>query len=808
MASSSGSKDYPPRLNPEGKSSLQNRSMNHYCFLNLFGRIKEGIGGDLFKNIKETSQLGVILKLADMDFVSSSNLLHNFLTRQLSPIRFSLHEFSDITGLNCEAVAAEDEPEIDDSEFWKELKVSGGGPKFKHLEAVFSRCRTWTFEKRKMIGLMCILSIGILGISQNSRIPMKFLLGRVGFESVINSIEIVCLEKNSYVVHGFVHALISWGYESLPFLAEKFGDRNNAVDVIPLLRYRSSRKKTQEHGRVLVRHMVDKDGQHLFPSWPDETLMIVPLMVVLRFRRQRVRKQSLPRVQVRKKSWSGQRVGMKMRVMMISEKKNKRSDEEEASREDGKKIRRSKGKEIVCEEETEDDSTDMDVRLQDVRRKRNHKDNNSKFDQIDSKFVSLYQKIGNVKSDVTRMKQDQGTEDVADAAEDGQSAAGDGDDVGDDNNEQKEPEEKTPKSGKGNGSSKKKVGKEILDLKKKKAPAVSLSEGSVSFGEHSKGFGVALNKLLAMTRRDDCVMRQECVAIDKRNISLAASQRSPYIGNSGVKRVMFGCHPSNDLYNPFEKVLASNVEKLMAFINQDMDKPLPSSNADSKFHLKIMTPKELWPKTDHEFGWLGDMHLCSAMHMLRRRSMREWTPFRMDRIAFLEPWFVNKKWLEDVDLLYLSHNLAELHWVALEIDLVKRRIKIFDSIISYQSDDQIFKSCKLYARMLPLLLHAAAAPDNILTGDCGIFVFKYTECLALGSLFNLKNLVGEIKHGRLNVSFWDEPSDVDCAPDGGSKVQKTKSKKAKSAKGTSEKEKSERSKSRNENESDDDSVDK
>ncbi|XP_024016263.1 uncharacterized protein LOC112089742 [Eutrema salsugineum] len=323
-------------------------------------------------------------------------------------------------------------------------------------------------------------------------------------------------------------------------------------------------------------------------------------------------------------------------------------------------MRRSKGKEIVSEEETEDVSTDMDVRLQDVRRKRNHKGDTSGDRALErqlwsSGLVTLFEslsskKIGNVESDVTRMKQARGTEDVADVAEDGQSAASDGDDVGDDNNEQswvlkmketsedsfqvaclvrnpkatpttpreikKEPEEKTPKSGKRNGSSKKKVGKEILDLKKKEAPAVSISEGLVSFGEHSKGFGLALDKLLAMTRRDDCVMRQECVAIDKHNISLVASQRSPYIGNSGVKRVMFGCHPSNDSYNPFEKVLASKVEKLMAFINHDMDNPLPSSNANLKFYVKIMTPKELWPKTDHEFGWLGDMHLCSAMHML------------------------------------------------------------------------------------------------------------------------------------------------------------------------------------------------
>ncbi|ESQ38739.1 hypothetical protein EUTSA_v10029261mg, partial [Eutrema salsugineum] len=758
MASSSGTKVYPPRLYPEGKSPLQNRSMNHYCFLNLFGRVKDGIGADVFENIKETSQVGVILKLADMDFVSSSNLLHNFLTRQLSiengheiwiliggqPIRFSLHEFSDITGLNCDRLGDDDEAEIDDSEFWKELRVSGGGPKFKHLEALLSRCRTWSFEKRKMIGLLCILSIGILGISQNSRIPMKyakmvldlnaferFPWGRVGFESIINSIKIVCFEKTSYVVHGCVHALVIWGYESLPFLAEKFGDRNEAANVVPLLRYKSSRKRfnfdayvlqeKQEHGRVRVRHMVDKEEENLLPSWPDENMdcSLKNLVGDIKHGRLDVSFWDVPSADkgtsekaksVRSKSKKGNdsdddfvdKVPQKKRV--VQEKKNKRNDEEEAARKDGKKIRRSKGKEIVSEEETEDDS---DVSVEAVKKKKKgHKaetgvnsaferelwssglvsmietlsskvdaiDNkfSSKFDQFDSKFASLDQKIRIVESDVTRMKQAR-AEDVADAAEDGKSATRNGDDVGDENNEQswvlkmkdtsedsfqvaclvrnpkattttpreikKEPEEKTPKSGKACGSLKKKEPKDTVDSKKNELPAVNLSEGSESFGEEPKRFGVALDKLLALSKRDDCVMREASADIDKRHISLAASQRSPYIGNSGVKRVMFGCHPSDDSYDPFEKVLVSKVEKLMAFLDHDMNNPLPSSNADSKFYLTIRTPKELWPKTDNEFGWLGDMHLCSAMHMLRRRSMRDRTPFRTDRIAFLDPWF-------------------------------------------------------------------------------------------------------------------------------------------------------------------------
>lgn len=104
-----------------------------------------------------------------------------------------------------------------------------------------------------MVGLLCLLSIGIFGISSNSRIPLhcakrvmdpaafnRYLWGRVGFESLVNSIKVISYEeKNSYTVHGCVHALVVWIYESVPGFGEMYGNRIEGAEV-PLLSWHGS----------------------------------------------------------------------------------------------------------------------------------------------------------------------------------------------------------------------------------------------------------------------------------------------------------------------------------------------------------------------------------------------------------------------------------------------------------------------------------------------------------------------------------------------------------------------------------------
>lgn len=268
MTTSKSGKKYPARLYPEGKCPLQSGSMNHNCHLANLQMVEEVVGLDAWESIK-TSSVGVILRLKELNYTWSAKAVHHLLTNQLvvnniheiwsaiegQPIRFSLYEFGDITSLNCEPFNINDEVEIDHKPFWEELGVSPShSPMLSELQSLFTKIRNWSFEKRRMIGLLCVLSIGVLGISPGSRIPLdqakrvldieafdRYPWGRVGFSSLVNSVKIVSYEgRNKYTLRGCVHALLIWLYESIPGIGHEYGNHIEGNQV-PLLSWYGSR---------------------------------------------------------------------------------------------------------------------------------------------------------------------------------------------------------------------------------------------------------------------------------------------------------------------------------------------------------------------------------------------------------------------------------------------------------------------------------------------------------------------------------------------------------------------------------------
>ena len=99
------------------------------------------------------------------------------------------------------------------------------GPMLSELRQLFP-----SFEKRTMIGLLCVLSIGVLGISPGSRIPLEeakrvldaeALTDTVGdmWDSPASIIQLKLFhmkERKKYALRGYVHALVIWMYESIP----------------------------------------------------------------------------------------------------------------------------------------------------------------------------------------------------------------------------------------------------------------------------------------------------------------------------------------------------------------------------------------------------------------------------------------------------------------------------------------------------------------------------------------------------------------------------------------------------------------
>ncbi|OAO91513.1 hypothetical protein AXX17_AT5G35660 [Arabidopsis thaliana] len=270
MASSSHTRSYPLRLYEEGKSPLQKRSMAHSCYVSQIGKIKDGLGADVWDELKKTT-LGLFIK----------------------PIRFSLYEFENITGLNCDMFDESDTGETDYKDFWNEMGVSTSvGPLFTELERVFEISKTWSLEKRMMVGRLCLLSVGVHGIHHGSRVPLssakrvldpvafeKYPWGRVAFDSLLRSVKIVKYDGDSYVIHGCVQTLLVWIYESVPGIGEACGFRKTNLTGVPLLDWRSSRKRFNftafiekekaAHGQVRVRHMIPVSEENMYPQWSD-----------------------------------------------------------------------------------------------------------------------------------------------------------------------------------------------------------------------------------------------------------------------------------------------------------------------------------------------------------------------------------------------------------------------------------------------------------------------------------------------------------------------------------------------------------
>lgn len=60
--------------------------------------------------------------------------------------------------------------------------------------------------------------------------------------------------------------------------------------------------------------------------------------------------------------------------------------------------------------------------------------------------------------------------------------------------------------------------------------------------------------------------------------------------------------------------------------------------------------------------------------------------------------FGKKRGGRDVDTLYLFHNVKGVHWVALEVYLPGRRIRIYDSSMESYPEKTLYQKCMPYAK--------------------------------------------------------------------------------------------------------------
>ncbi|XP_024009976.1 uncharacterized protein LOC18014285 [Eutrema salsugineum] len=268
------------RLYTKGFEPVPDKSIGYYADdYRLVPALKSALEEDEWEEIYE-SPLGVFLNFHELDFGWASRLVHHMLTFQIvckqryeiwsligtTPIRFSLHEFEEITRLNCgyvDDLALTDLALEDDTRaFWELMGVDAElGPSTTEIIKACSNCSSWSRDDRLRLGYLGIYAGFIVatrpGSSTNvnhARLVMdlegfkEFPWGRIAFQHLINSVKEKDLSKNIHI-EGFVQALQVWVYYALPDFAAEFGE--------PLPNAR-------------IQCCVAKNLADMFPVWDDD----------------------------------------------------------------------------------------------------------------------------------------------------------------------------------------------------------------------------------------------------------------------------------------------------------------------------------------------------------------------------------------------------------------------------------------------------------------------------------------------------------------------------------------------------------
>ncbi|CAA7059542.1 unnamed protein product [Microthlaspi erraticum] len=227
---------FPRRFYTKGGDPDAGKSISR-CSKNtkLFDSLRKLLTDDEWNEISD-SRIGIFLKFRDLQFEWASRIAHAMLCFQVvckkkyeiwsavgaNPIRFSLHEFSAITGLNCEYVENLETPDAPATdavcEFWERLGVNVEvGPSIDQLAEACEWAGEWPREDKLRLGYLAIYAGFIQARRSAAETPVKlarlvldlekfeeYPWGRVCFLQLIKSIKGVDLEKSGYVLEGFI----------------------------------------------------------------------------------------------------------------------------------------------------------------------------------------------------------------------------------------------------------------------------------------------------------------------------------------------------------------------------------------------------------------------------------------------------------------------------------------------------------------------------------------------------------------------------------------------------------------------------
>ncbi|KAF3506539.1 hypothetical protein F2Q69_00008692 [Brassica cretica] len=192
---------------------------------------------DEYEELKE-SKLGVFIKFQELGFDWASRLVHYMLGFQLDikkkyelwslvgpePVRFSLLEFENLTGLNCEYIEDLERPHSvvtkEFTSFWEMLGVHvEAGPSTQEIIAALERCEGWSQDDRKRLAYLAIFTGYIEGrkYSTPTRVSLprrvmelerfeNYPWGRVAFKVLMDSMKGRDI-SGCYTINGFAQTL-------------------------------------------------------------------------------------------------------------------------------------------------------------------------------------------------------------------------------------------------------------------------------------------------------------------------------------------------------------------------------------------------------------------------------------------------------------------------------------------------------------------------------------------------------------------------------------------------------------------------
>ncbi|CAN6980638.1 unnamed protein product, partial [Brassica oleracea var. botrytis] len=164
------------RGNPSAHS-LRGVSLNSAAGKRLnYKSLIKALHDDEYEELKE-SKLGIFIKFQELGFDWDSRLVHYMLGFQLDikkkyelwslvgpePVRFSLLEFENLTGLNCEYIEDLERPHSivtkELTSFWEMLGVHvEAGPSTQEIIAALERCEGWSRDDRKRLAYLAIFT--------------------------------------------------------------------------------------------------------------------------------------------------------------------------------------------------------------------------------------------------------------------------------------------------------------------------------------------------------------------------------------------------------------------------------------------------------------------------------------------------------------------------------------------------------------------------------------------------------------------------------------------------------------------------